>query len=140
MILTPYLSTVRECADALVERKPPMKPPAAENASIATGAIAALGASSCCVLPLVLVSVGLGCAWVAQLREMERFFPVFIAVAIAAFAFAFYRLYLRRAPCAPGEVCVLPAARRNQRIAFWVTLIGAKALIASPYVYAALAN
>jgi len=117
-----------------------MKPPAAENASIAAGVFAALGASSCCVLPLVLVSIGLGGAWVAQLREMERFFPVFIAIAIAAFAFAFYRLYLRPAPCAPGEACAVPEARRNQRIAFWVTLIGANALIASPYVYAALAG
>jgi len=33
-----------------------------------------------------------------------------------------------------------PFARRRQRIAFWVTLIGAKALIVSPYVYAALAQ
>ena len=57
-----------------------------------------------------------------------------------AFAYAFYRLYLRPAPCAPGDACAVPTTRRNQRIAFWVTLVGAKALIASPYVYAALAN
>lgn len=117
-----------------------MKPPAAENASIAAGVFAALGASSCCVLPLVLVSVGLGGAWVAQLRELERFFPVFIAIALAAFGYAFYRLYLRPAPCAADSACASPATRRNQRIAFWVALVGAKALIASPYVYAALAN
>jgi len=117
-----------------------MKPPAAENASIAAGVIAALGASSCCVLPLLLVSVGLGGAWIAQLREMERFFPVFIAIAIAAFAYAFYRLYLRPAPCAPDAACATPTTRRRQRIAFWAALIGAKALIVSPYVYAALAR
>jgi len=63
---------------------------------------------------------------------------VFVGIAIAAFAYAFYRLYLRPAPCAPGEACAVPANRRRQRIAFWVTLIGAKALIVSPYVYAAL--
>ena len=120
--------------------KPDMKPPAAENASIATGAFAALGASTCCVLPLVLVSAGLGGAWVAQLREMERFFPVFVAIALGAFGYAFYRLYLRPAPCEPEAVCASPVTRRRQRIAFWVTLVGAKALIASPYVYAALAN
>ena len=117
-----------------------MKPPAAENASIAAGAFAALGASSCCVLPLALVSVGLGGAWVAQLREMERFFPVFVALAVGAFAYAFYRLYLRPAPCAPDAACATPTTRRRQRIAFWLTLVGAKALIASPYVYAALAS
>ena len=60
--------------------------------------------------------------------------------AIRSYYDAFYRLYLRPAPCAPGEACAVPAARRNQRIAFWVALIGATALIASPYIYAALAN
>jgi len=117
-----------------------VKPPAAENASIAAGACAALGASTCCVLPLALVSIGVGGAWIAQLREMERFFPVFVAIALAAFGFAFYRLYLRPAPCAPEAACASPLTRRRQRIAFWVTLISAKALIATPYVYAALAN
>jgi len=102
--------------------------------------LAALGASTCCVLPLVLVSVGLGGAWIAQLREMERYFPVFVGIAIAAFAYAFYRLYLRPAACAPGDACADPGTRQRQRVAFWVTLIGAKVLIASPYVYAALAS
>lgn len=112
-----------------------MTPPSAESASIAAGAASALGASTCCVLPLVLVSAGIGGAWVAQLRELERFQWVFIALALAAFAYAFYRLYLRPAPCAPGVACATPATRRRQRIAFWTTLVAAKALILSPIVY-----
>jgi len=32
------------------------------------GAAAALGASSCCVLPLALVTLGVGSAWLARLR------------------------------------------------------------------------
>lgn len=115
-----------------------MKTPTAENASIATGALAALGASTCCFLPLVLVSVGLGGAWIAQLSELERFYPLFAGIAIAAFAFAFYRLYLRRAPTTPEAACASPPLRRRQRVVFWASLVGAKALIASPYVYGAL--
>ena len=75
-----------------------MKSPAPESASIAAGAISALGASVCCVLPLALVAIGIGGAWVAQLRSLERFYPVFVGLAIAAFAYAFYRLYLKPAP------------------------------------------
>jgi len=112
--------------------------PTAESSSIAAGIVAALGASSCCVLPLVLVALGLGGAWIAQLRELERFFPVFIAFAVAAFGFAFYRLYMKPAACAPGEVCASPAVRRRQRIAFWVTLVIAHALVLSPYYATAL--
>ena len=112
---------------------PRMDRPAPESASIAAGAIAALGASTCCVLPLVLVSVGIGGAWVAQLRELERFYYVFMALAIAAFGYAFYRLYLRPAPCAADAACAAPPVRRRQHIAFWATLIAAKLLVLSPF-------
>lgn len=115
-----------------------MKAPQPETASIAAGLVSALGASSCCVLPLALVSVGFGGAWVAQLRALERFAPAFIAIAAAAFAYAFYRLYLRREACAPAASCAAPATRQRQRVAFWVTLVGAKLLILFPIAYAAL--
>ena len=106
---------------------------------MAAGLAAALGASACCVLPLALVSVGLGGAWIAQLRALERFAPIFMGIAIAAFAFAFYRLYLRPAPCAPETACAPPATRRRQRVAFWTTLVAAKLLILFPFGYAYLA-
>jgi mercuric ion transport protein len=108
------------------------------TASIGTGLASALGASACCVLPLALVSLGLGGAWVSQLRALERFAPAFIAIAVAAFAYAFYRLYLRPAPCAPATACATPRERRRQRIAFWATLVIAKALNLFPIVYASL--
>ena len=77
----------------------------------------------------------MGGAWVAQLRALEHFQWVFIAFALAAFGYAFYRLYVRPAPCAPDAACATPATRRRQRIAFWTTLVAAKALILSPIVY-----
>ncbi|MGH8688940.1 MAG: mercuric transporter MerT family protein [Burkholderiales bacterium] len=113
-----------------------MNSPTPESSSLAAGILAALGASSCCLLPLVLVSVGISGAWIAQLRALERFFPALVLVAIGAFAFAFYRLYLQPAPCEGDAACADPRVRRRQRIAFWVTLAAAHALVLSPY-YAA---
>ena len=110
-----------------------MKTPTAESSSIAAGFVAAFGASSCCVVPLLLVSVGLGGAWVAQLRDLERFFPVFVAVAVAAFGFAFYRLYFRPAQCGAETACASPDVRQRQRVAFWITLVVAHLLVLSPY-------
>ena len=110
-----------------------MNRPAPEIASIFAGCVSALGASTCCVLPLVLVSIGVGGAWVAQLRELQQFQWIFIALALAAFGFAFYRLYLRSVPCSPDSQCAIPAVKRRQRIAFWVTLLSAKALVLSPF-------
>lgn len=113
-----------------------MKAPAPESASLAAGALSAVGASACCVLPLAAITLGLGGAWIAQLRELERFFWLFVAAAVAAFAFAFYRLYLRAVPCSTEDACVVGPSRRGARIAFWCTLVAAKALIAAPFVYA----
>lgn len=113
-----------------------MQAPAPESASIVAGAVSALGASTCCVLPLALVWAGVGGAWIAQLRSLERFQWVFIVLALAAFGYAFYRLYLRPAQaCAPEAACAAPATRQNQRIAFWATLVAAKALILFPIAY-----
>ena len=123
--MTPYPAT--ECTILRMDR------PAPESASIAAGALSALGASTCCVLPLVLVSVGVGGAWVAQLRELERFYYVFVLLALGAFGYAFYRLYLRPAPCEPDAACATPRVRRRQRIAFWTTLVAAKALVLAPF-------
>lgn len=109
-----------------------MQKPAPETASIAAGAASALGASTCCVLPLVLVSMGLGGAWITQLRALEQFQWVFIGLAAAAFGYAFYRLYLRSAPCGPDLACT-PATRRHQRVAFWATLLSAKAILLAPF-------
>lgn len=115
-----------------------MKPLDPETTSIAAGFASAIGASTCCVVPLALVSVGLGGAWVSQLRALERFAPFFIGLALVAFGYAFYRLYLKPAPCIPAAQCAVPATRRRQRIAFWVTLVSAKALIFFPVLYASL--
>jgi mercuric ion transport protein len=112
-----------------------MKKPAPETASIFAGTVSALGASACCVLPLVLVSIGVGGAWVAQLRTLERFFPVFAGVAVAAFAFGFYRMYFRPAPCGPDAACAVPQTRRRQQIIFWAALVLAAGLMGLPCVY-----
>jgi mercuric ion transport protein len=110
-----------------------MKTPTPESSSIAAGVVAALGASSCCVLPFVLVALGLSGAWISQLRALESFFPAFLLAALVAFGFAFYRLYLKPAACAPDAACASPGVRRRQRVAFWVTLVISHALVLSPY-------
>ena len=81
----------------------------------------------------MLVALGLGGAWVSGLRALEPLFPVFIAIAIGAFGFAFWRLYVTPRRCAPAVACANPSVLRRQRIAFWVTLVIAKALILFPF-------
>lgn len=83
-----------------------------EPAALATGGIAALLTGLCCVVPLVLASIGLGGAWLANLRLLEPYRPVFIGIALAALGFAWWRIYWRKVDCTPGDVCAVPRVRR----------------------------
>lgn len=101
--------------------------------ALLAGGLAAVGASACCAGPLVVVSLGLGGAWVGSLTALEPLRPVFLALTTLAFGLAFHRLYLRPVACAPGEVCAVPGVRRRQRLMFWSALLPAAALVAFPW-------
>jgi hypothetical protein len=72
------------------------------GSSIAAGLLAAVGASGCCVGPLVLLGLGIGGAWVAHLTALEPLRPLLALVAVAFLALAFRGLYLQPARCEPG--------------------------------------
>lgn len=111
-----------------------MNRPTTVTAVLAAGILSALGATICCGLPLALVLLGVSGAWVADLMSMNRFYPVFIGLVIAAFGFAFYRLYLMKpAPCTAEADCANLLSHRRQRIAFWATLVPVTALLTSRF-------
>jgi len=95
---------------------------------------AALGASVCCVGPLVLLSLGISGAWIGQLTAMEPYRPYFIALTLAFLSLAFRRLYLIPAVCEPGTSCADPRTRRRQRLVFWVVAALLLVLLSVPAV------
>lgn len=96
-------------------------------------ALAAIGASLCCVAPLVLVSLGLGGAWLATLTQFEPLRPLFIALTLGLLALAWHRLYRRAAVCVPGQVCADAAVLRRQRHIFWGVAVPLLLLLAFPW-------
>ena len=104
-----------------------------ESGVLAVGGVAAILASACCLGPLVLVSVGLGGAWVSNLQALEPFRPDFIAAALIALLLAWKRIYRDPAACAPGDVCALPATRRGYQAIFW--LVAGLTLVALTFPY-----
>jgi mercuric ion transport protein len=84
------------------------------------GILAALGASSCCVAPFALFSLGVSGAWIADITALEPYQPVFVAIALACLGggFALTRRKLRVA-CAEGSYCARPASDRIARIGLW---------------------
>ena len=96
------------------------------NASLFAGALAAIGASVCCVGPLVLLMLGVGGAWIAHLTALEPLRPWFVAATLLFLGLAFHRLFLRPQVCVPGAPCAEPVVLRRQR---WIFAIVALALI-----------
>ena len=86
---------------------------------LALGGLAAILASTCCLGPLVLITLGFSGAWIGNLTALEPYRPLFITVAVVALYFAWRRIYHPAEKCLPGEVCALPQTKRLYKILFW---------------------
>ncbi len=88
--------------------------------SLIASALAAIGASVCCVGPLVLLSLGIGGSWVGSLTAMTPYRPIFIGLTLLFLGLTFRKLYLVPQVCAPGTPCADPRTVKRQRLTFWI--------------------
>jgi mercuric ion transport protein len=102
--------------------------------SLFAGVLAAIGASVCCVGPLVLLMLGIGGAWVASLTALEPLRPWLIGATLLFLGLAFRRLYLEPQVCAPGAACADPIVLTRQRWIFWVVALALLALLSVPWL------
>ena len=100
--------------------------------------LGAIGASVCCIGPLVLLALGIGGAWTSNLTAMEPYRWIFVAITVGFLAWAFYKLYIAPRQCAPDDACAVPSTLRNQRIIFWIVTVILIALVTFPYYGVAL--
>lgn len=114
----------------------PMQP-AGRGALLATGGLlGALAASSCCVLPLVLFSLGVSGAWLGTLTALAPYQPIFVAITLAFLASGFYLVYRKpKVACADDQTCARPVSNRIVKIALWV----ATALVVAALMFPILA-
>lgn len=99
------------------------------------GVLGALAASSCCVLPLVLFSVGVSGAWIGNLTALAAYQWVFVVVTLACLVAGFYLVYRKpQVACADGEPCTRPLSGRLVRIALWMATALVALAIAFPFV------
>ena len=100
------------------------------------GLLGAVVSASCCIVPLVLFSLGATGAWIGQLSALYPYKEYVFLVTAAFLVGGFYMTY-RRAPasvCGADGSCRLPVSERLNKAALW----GATALVltamAFPYV------
>jgi mercuric ion transport protein len=105
-----------------------------ERTSLVAGVLAAIGASVCCVGPLVLLGLGISGAWISNLMALEPYRPIFVGLTLAFLGLAFRKLYLMPQVCEPGTSCANPRSIKRQRIAFWSVSLLLLGLIAVPSI------
>lgn len=75
----------------------------------AGGVLAALAASSCCIVPLVLFGLGVSGAWIGNLTRLAPYQPYFLAATAACLGYGSWLVYRSgNRTCADGEVCARP--------------------------------
>lgn len=78
------------------------------RSSLVAGILAAIGASVCCVGPLLLLALGIGGAWIGNLTALEPYRPIFLGLTLLFLGLAFHELSLRPRACLPGTPCAAP--------------------------------
>jgi mercuric ion transport protein len=90
----------------------------------AAGISGALIASSCCVVPLLLVTLGISGAWIGNLTALEPYKPYFIVVTVALLGAGFWYVYFKpKKECEEGSYCARPSSARITKSALWIATL-----------------
>jgi mercuric ion transport protein len=99
------------------------------------GILGALAASSCCVVPLILFSLGIGDAWIGNLTALAPYKPLFVAGTAGLLGYGFYLVYWKpKRACADGTACARPIPNRFVKIGLWSAIVLVVAAFAFDYV------
>jgi mercuric ion transport protein len=102
--------------------------------SLIAGSLAAVGASACCVGPLLLITLSIGGSWISNLMLLEPYRPVLIGAALVFFGLAYRKLYTKRQTCMPRTPCFDPLTIKRQRFVFWFLTTVMIFVLASPWL------
>ena len=102
--------------------------------------IGAIGASICCIGPLVLLTLGVTGAWVGSLAAFDAYRPYFMLLTLGFLGFAYYRVYRKPKDNCETDRCATPDKDRRNRIALWTVTVLALGLLSFPYLAPGLAN
>ena len=103
-----------------------------QKLAVVGGVIGALAASSCCILPVILFSLGIGGAWIGNFTQLAPYQPYFIAATLAFIVAGYWLAYRSsKIACAAGEACAGPLSNRLVKIA----LIAATVIVIAAWAF-----
>jgi mercuric ion transport protein len=91
----------------------------------AAGLVSSFGVcAACCLLPFVLISLGITSAWVGTLDRLAPFKWFFVIATMALLGYGFYLAYFKSKPaCAGGSKCRTCAPNTLMRLGLWAGLL-----------------
>ncbi len=95
----------------------------------------ALAMSSCCIMPLVLFSLGITGAWIGNLAALYPYKLYFFIPTAGFLVGGFYMAYRKpkAADCESGSSCAAPISNRINKIVLWAATLLVLAALAFPY-------
>lgn len=104
-------------------------------ASTGGALIGALAMTSCCILPLVLVSFGVGGVWIAQLTALYAYKWYTFAIASAFIGYGFWKVHrAEQGECRDGATCTRPMNRRVMKASLWLAAVVTAVAMIFPYI------
>lgn len=110
-----------------------MNEPTQGRSALFAGGVAAILASTCCLGPLLLITLGFSGAWIGNLTVLEPYRPIFIGGALVALFFAWRRIWQPATACMLGDVCAVPKVKHTYKILFWVVAVLVLIALTFPY-------
>jgi mercuric ion transport protein len=89
----------------------------------AGGVLGAIGASSCCLLPLAFALTGISGAWIGSLIGLAPYQPIFLGVAGLSIGAGLWRVYRKPRQACGGPQCGTTASRRVTKAVLWLSAI-----------------
>jgi mercuric ion transport protein len=96
------------------------------------GILGALAASSCCIVPLLLFSLGISGAWIGNLTALAPYKPLFVTGTAGLLGYGFYLVYGK--PSRACAACARPIPSRLVQLAFWIATLLVLAAFAVDYI------
>ena len=85
----------------------------------AGGILGAIAASTCCIVPLILFSLGVSGAWIGNLTALEPYKPFFILMTIGFLGYGYWMVYRKPKECGEGEACARPLPSKLVKTSLW---------------------
>ena len=105
---------------------------------IATGGLlGAIVASTCSVLPVFLLALGISGSWIGNLRSLAPYKPFFVMISLVFIGTGFWMVYFKpqiSIPSVQSTSCYRPFSEKTIKIMLWSSVIIILIVFLIPYI------